>query len=81
MTSFTEVLQQGGANAWLFIPSAILLALCTAAAMSVRHATKRYAWFGAFMRKVPYFSSALILTVGLYMAFQGWFQFAARGVK
>ena len=58
-----------------------LVTVGTAAALSVRHATKRYAWFGAFMRKAPYFSSALILTVGLYMAIQGWLQFAARVVK
>jgi nickel/cobalt exporter len=58
-----------------------LVTVGTAAALSVRHATKRYAWFGAFMRKAPYFSSALILMVGLYMAFLGWFQFAARVVK
>lgn len=58
-----------------------LVTVGTAAALSVRHATKRYAWFGAFMRKAPYFSSALILMVGLYMAFLGWFQFAARAAK
>ena len=58
-----------------------LVTVGTAAALSVRHATKRYAWFGAFMRKAPYFSGVLILTVGFYMAFQGWFQFAARVVK
>ena len=58
-----------------------LVTVGTAAALSVRHATKRYAWFGAFMRKAPFFSGALILTVGFYMAFQGWFQFADRVVK
>ncbi len=58
-----------------------LVTVGTAAALSVRHATKRYVWFGAFMRKAPYFSSALILMVGFYMAFQGWLQFAARAVK
>jgi nickel/cobalt exporter len=58
-----------------------LVTVGTAAALSVRHATKRYAWFGAFMRKAPYFSSALILLVGLYMALLGWLQFAVRVVK
>ena len=58
-----------------------LVTVGTAAALSVRHATKRYVWFGTFMRRAPYFSSVLILTVGFYMAFQGWFQFAARVVK
>jgi nickel/cobalt exporter len=58
-----------------------LLTVGAAAALSVRHATKRYAWFGAFMRKAPYFSGTLILVVGIYMAFQGWFQLAAHGIE
>lgn len=58
-----------------------LVTVGTAAALSVRHATKRYAWFGGFMRKAPYFSGFLILMVGMYMAFLGWFQLAARAIK
>ena len=58
-----------------------LVTVGAAAALSVRHATKRYAWFGSFMRKAPYFSGALIFMVGFYMALQGWFQLAARAIK
>ena len=58
-----------------------LVTVGTVAALSVHHATKRYVWFGTFMRRALYFSSVLILTVGFYMAFQGWFQLAAHGIK
>ena len=36
-----------------------------------KHATKRWSGFGELARKAPYFSSALILLVGLYVGFQG----------
>jgi len=49
-----------------------LVAVGVAAAISVKYATKRYSWFGTFVRKAPYFSSALILLIGLYMAVHGW---------
>jgi nickel/cobalt exporter len=42
------------------------------AAWSVRHASKRIKGFGEFARKAPYFSSALLVAMGLYIAFQGW---------
>nr|WP_315189837.1 nickel/cobalt efflux protein RcnA [uncultured Albidiferax sp.] len=41
------------------------------AAVSVKHASKRWSGFGEFARKVPYFSSALILLVGFYVGYQG----------
>lgn len=41
------------------------------AAISVRHASKRWSGFGEFARKAPYFSSALIVLVGLYVAYHG----------
>jgi len=41
------------------------------AAVSVRHASKRWSGFGEFARKAPYFSGGLILLVGLYVGFQG----------
>ncbi|MDF3055094.1 MAG: high-affinity nickel-transporter [Gammaproteobacteria bacterium] len=41
------------------------------AALSVRHVSKRWSGFGEFARKAPYFSSALILVVGLYIGYQG----------
>jgi nickel/cobalt exporter len=41
------------------------------AALSVKHVSKRWSGFGVFARKVPYFSGALILVVGLYVGSQG----------
>lgn len=41
------------------------------AAMSVKHVSKRWRGFGEFARKAPYFSSALIMLVGLYVGYQG----------
>jgi len=42
------------------------------AALSVKHVSRRWSGFGDFARKAPYFSSALIMLVGLYIGFQGW---------
>lgn len=41
------------------------------AALSVKHVSRRWSGFGEFARKAPYFSSALILFVGLYVGYQG----------
>lgn len=41
------------------------------AALGVKHASKRWSGFGKFARKAPYFSSALIVLVGLYVGYQG----------
>jgi len=41
------------------------------AALSVKHASKRWSGFGEFARRAPYFSGALILLVGLYIGYQG----------
>jgi len=49
-----------------------LVTVGAAAALSVRHATKRFAWFSTFARRAPYFSSILIIAVGVYVGFQGW---------
>ncbi len=49
-----------------------LITVGAAAALSVRHATKRFAWFSTFARRAPYFSSILIIAVGVYVGFQGW---------
>jgi nickel/cobalt exporter len=42
------------------------------AALSVRHISTRWSGFGAFARRAPYASSALIILVGLYMGAQGF---------
>jgi nickel/cobalt exporter len=41
------------------------------AALSVKHVSKRWSGFGEFARKVPYFSSALMLLIAIYVGFQG----------
>lgn len=48
-----------------------LVASGALAALGVRHASKRFAGFGEFARKAPYFSSLLIGMVGLYLGYQG----------
>ena len=48
-----------------------LVTVGAAAALSVRHATRRWSWFGAAARRAPYFSSLLIIAVGLYVGYQG----------
>jgi nickel/cobalt exporter len=55
-----------------------LVVVGAAAALSVRHATKRWSWFGTFARRAPYFSSILIIAVGLYVGYQGWAGLAAE---
>ena len=42
------------------------------AALSVRHASKAWGGFGAFAEKAPYLSSALMMVVGSYIAWEGW---------
>jgi nickel/cobalt exporter len=49
-----------------------LVTVGAAAALSVRHATQRWSWFGTVARRAPYFSSALIVLVGLYVGYHGW---------
>ena len=42
------------------------------AALSVRHAEKRFAGFGALMRRAPYISCVLLVILATYMAIHGW---------
>ncbi len=41
------------------------------AAWSVKHVASRWNGFGTFARRAPYFSSALIMLVGLYVGYEG----------
>ncbi len=41
------------------------------AAVTVRHASKRWTGFGEIARKAPYFSGALILLIGFFVGYQG----------
>lgn len=42
------------------------------AALSLKHATKRWSGLNTFAQRAPYFSSALIAIVGIYMGVHGW---------
>ncbi len=42
------------------------------AALSVKHAEKRFRGFGEAMRRAPYVSCALLVILALYMAVHGW---------
>ena len=55
-----------------------LVAVGATAALSVRHATRRWSWFGTFARKAPYFSGILIIAVGLYVGYHGWTGLSAQ---
>lgn len=48
-----------------------LVTVGTIAAISVKHASKRFKGFGAFARKIPYVSSAILILIGLLVAMQG----------
>ena len=48
------------------------------AAWSVGHAEKKFSGFGNLMRKAPYLSCALLLTLASYMAWQGWHGLAGQ---
>ncbi len=49
-----------------------LVTVGAAAALSARHVSRKYSWFGAVARRAPYLSSAVITLVGLYVGYQGW---------
>ncbi len=55
-----------------------LVTVGAAAALSVRHASTRFSWFGTFAHRAPYFSSALIILVGVYVGYQGWMGLTAH---
>lgn len=42
------------------------------AALSVRHATRRWSGFGRWADKAPYLSGVLMLLVAAFMAREGW---------
>ncbi|HKQ31028.1 MAG TPA: hypothetical protein VJS66_07070 [Burkholderiales bacterium] len=49
-----------------------LVTVGAAAALSARHVSKRFSWFGTVARRAPYCSSTLIILVGFYVGYQGW---------
>lgn len=52
--------------------AATMVAAGTIAALSVHHIGKRWSGFGRLARRAPYFSSILIICIGLYVGYQGW---------
>lgn len=48
-----------------------LVTVGTIAAISVKHASKRFKGFGEFARKIPYASSTILILIGLLVAIQG----------
>ena len=55
-----------------------LVAVGAAAAVSVRHAERRWSGFSAIARRAPYLSGFLIIAVGIYVGMHGWYGIAAR---
>lgn len=51
-----------------------MVASGTIAALSVRHASRRWSGFGTFARRAPYASSLIIICVGLYTGYSGWME-------
>lgn len=49
-----------------------LVTVGVAAAVGARQASNRWPWLGSVARRAPYFSSVLIIGVGLYMGIHGW---------
>jgi nickel/cobalt exporter len=49
-----------------------LVTVGVAAALSLRHVSQRFSWFGTLARRAPYLSSVLIIVVAFYVAYQGW---------
>ena len=48
-----------------------LVTVGSLAALSVKHASKRFKGFGELARKMPYVSSTVMILIGLLLAFQG----------
>lgn len=55
-----------------------MVAAGVVAAWGVRHASKRFAGFNEFARKAPYFSSAVLTCLGIFIFIQGWLHLPAR---
>lgn len=55
-----------------------LVTVGAAAALSVRHATRRWSWFSTVARRAPYLSGLIIIAVGIYIGIHGWAGLAAQ---
>jgi len=48
-----------------------MVSVGAAAAWGVQHATKRFSWFSSVAARAPYFSSAILFVLGLFIAWMG----------
>jgi ABC-type nickel/cobalt efflux system permease component RcnA len=55
-----------------------LVATGALAAWSLHHAEKRFSGLGSVARKLPYFSSAILTLMGLFIGLQGWLHLSLR---
>jgi ABC-type nickel/cobalt efflux system permease component RcnA len=55
-----------------------LVATGALAAWSLRHAEKRFSGLGSVVRKLPYFSSGILILMALFIGIQGWLHLASR---
>ncbi len=55
-----------------------LVVVGAVAALSVRHADKRWSWFSTVARRAPYLSGILIVAVGVYIGIHGWMGLTAQ---
>ena len=65
-------------GAFSFGLSLTMVAAGTAAALSVKHAQKRFSGFGELMRRAPYVSCAMLVILAAYMGWHGWSHLQAR---
>jgi nickel/cobalt transporter (NicO) family protein len=56
-----------------------MVSVGAAAALGIRHVSRRWSSFAEFARRAPYFSSALIICVGLYTGALGITEILAHG--
>ncbi|MGH8355160.1 MAG: nickel/cobalt efflux protein RcnA [Pseudomonas sp.] len=54
-----------------------LVSVGAAAAVGARQASNRWPWLGTVARRAPYFSSLLIIGVGIYVGIHGWIGLSA----
>ena len=65
-------------GAFSFGLSLTMVAAGTVAALSVRHAQKRFSGFGELMRRAPYVSCAMLVILAAYMGWHGWSHLQTR---
>ncbi len=59
-------------GAFSFGLASTMVAAGTVAALSVKHAQKKFSGFGDLMRRAPYVSCAMLVILAAYMGWHGW---------